>query len=43
MQALLLMGALGVPVLVYTGMSSYLRRRLATSTRARLESSDNAA
>lgn len=26
MQALLLMGALGVPVLVYTGMSSYLRR-----------------
>jgi uncharacterized iron-regulated membrane protein len=28
-QALLLMGALGVPVLVYTGMSSYLRRHLA--------------
>jgi uncharacterized iron-regulated membrane protein len=33
-QALLLMGALGVPVLVYTGTSSYLRRRLAPSTRA---------
>jgi vanillate O-demethylase ferredoxin subunit len=37
-QALLLMGAMGVPVLVYTGMSSYLRRRLAMSSRGRLES-----
>jgi vanillate O-demethylase ferredoxin subunit len=27
-QALLLLGALGAPVLVYTGISSYLRRRL---------------
>jgi len=30
-QALLLLGALGAPVLVYTGTSSYLRRRLARS------------
>jgi uncharacterized iron-regulated membrane protein len=32
-QALLLLGALGAPVLVYTGISSYLRRRLARSSR----------
>lgn len=37
-QALLLMGALGVPVLAYTGMSNYLRRRLAKSNTVRLES-----
>ena len=32
-QALLLMGALGAPVLVYTGASSYLRRLLTRSSK----------